>query len=180
MGSADGWGLPRNTAELQGAIEPLAAAVPGDGGCLFQSLTLEQRRLNGESHPAATVDLIRDSLVLRLEAIKANRDWIDGLSEEDVAAAQWASEGELVDEGRQTFTTGDAFFEVADKPTSFGAFFGRRAAPTNGGQRCGRQCMGADGQRLSATAQRTRRRGEERKHDASITRHFIIRRPIGR
>ena len=33
-GNCDGWGLPRNTAELQETAEPLPVDVPGDGGCL--------------------------------------------------------------------------------------------------------------------------------------------------
>ena len=88
MGSGDGRGLPRNTAKLQDATEPLPVDVPGDRGRLFHSLTLEQRRLNGKSSSATTVVLIKDPLGLGPEANKANRDWIDGLSEEDSAAGR--------------------------------------------------------------------------------------------
>ena len=122
VGSGDGRGLPRNTAELRETTEPLPADVPGGGGRLFDSLTLEQRRLIGRPNPATTTDLIKDFLALRLEPNKATRDWIDGLSEDDRTAAQCAVAGELVAEGRQTFTTWGANFEFMDKPTSFGTF----------------------------------------------------------
>ena len=57
MGGAGGMGLPRNTAGLQGATEPLAAGEPG---CLFHSLSLGKRHLDGRQYPATTAGLIRE------------------------------------------------------------------------------------------------------------------------
>ena len=67
--------------------------------------------------------MIQDTLALRLVANEANRDRINGLGKKDRTAAQWVVEGELVDEGRHTFTTWYAYFGFTDKLTSFGAFF---------------------------------------------------------
>ena len=121
--SDGGQELLRNAAELGGTSEPFEVDVPGDGGCLFHALTLEKRRLDGRPAPPTTADLIRESAALRLEVNKANRDWIDGLCEEERTEAQWAVQGELIDEARHTFTTWEAYFEFMDRPTSFGTFF---------------------------------------------------------
>ena len=116
-------GLPRNAAAPQGTSEPQEADVPGDGGCLFHALTLELRRLDGRPDPRTTEELAQESAALRLEVNKANRDWIDGLSEEERAEKQCCVEGELLDEPQHTFTTWGAYFEFMDKPTSFGTGF---------------------------------------------------------
>ena len=57
--NADGEGLPRSTAELAGTTEPLAADVPGSGGCLFHAPAPEGRRLDGRLRPANAADLVR-------------------------------------------------------------------------------------------------------------------------
>ena len=67
--------------------------------------------------------MIKESLALRLGMTEANRDWIDGLSGEYRIAAQWAAQGEPVDEGLHTVTTWGAYVEFMDKPRSFDAFF---------------------------------------------------------
>ena len=105
--------------------EPLVADVPGGGGRLLHSRTLAARRLDGRPYPATTVDSIRESLALRLEATKTDRDWIDGIGEEERAAAQWAAQGEVLGAGRHAFTAWGACPEFMDELTSFGAFFFR-------------------------------------------------------
>ena len=120
--SATGWAYRATQRSYGKRPNPRPADVPGDGGCLFHSLTLEQRRLNGRPGPATAADWIKSLLALRLVANQANRHWIDGLSEENRPAAQRAVEGELVDGGRHTFTPRGAYMELVGKTMSVGTF----------------------------------------------------------
>ena len=110
-----------NVDEMTGVAEEID--VPGDGGCLFHSLALEQWRIEKKSGQLAGRDLAMESIALRQAVNGANRIWIAGLGEDEKLAAQWMVEGEMIDDGGRPFTTWDDYFRYMDNPYTFGGYF---------------------------------------------------------